>query len=175
MSSSKSERRRVRREEEEVARALGGRRTFNSGAGDEKGDGTVGRRYYRTEDGQLREVDAFAFRIENKMTRRPDYRLSAQDWEDLRNAAARSRQVPLFVVRVVHAGFPVRLVILDQAFARGLFEPGPTQGFGKTARIRVEFSYTNPPHTTHKLATNARIYELVSLEWDWFLHLLETV
>jgi hypothetical protein len=185
--SAKQLRKKVAKEETTVAQALGGRRTFNSGAGSEKGDGRV-TPTYQTVDGLPQEVGP-SFRIENKITSKPYYVLTAADWEKLVKAAAPLGETPLFTMRLTGTlGIPLRLVALELGYAQSLFfvrnDRPPDQRGVSSYRIREETfrraldeteSYVPSsalpvPHLRFRI-TRMRDNDLVVTSWDWFLRL----
>lgn len=87
MPSAKQLKRRSTRSEKAVAERLGGRRTFNSGAGLDKADGRVMGKY----------------RIENKITTRSSYTLTHTDWMMLQTAAWESCEMPIFHIQMKSA------------------------------------------------------------------------
>jgi hypothetical protein len=99
MTIQKRRKKRATLAEKKTAAALGGRRTFLSGAGDEKGDGVVPHGM-KIEDGVLSETTLFAFRIEQKTTRSDSYTLNSQDWEKILVPAEKAGQAPLFVMEI---------------------------------------------------------------------------
>lgn len=189
--SAKTYRRSVKREEEKTAAALGGRRTFNSGAGDEKGDGRVPFSYQMV-DGEPVPVSG-GYRLENKMTSKKSYRLSVKDWTKLSRAARREGEEPIFIIRVDRWDFTKRrLVILDHRFASSLFGvrgdyyqyetktlllkepvwtahagPGDLEG---PMHLRVLMLDTQAPVPG---GIGARRYDLVAMLWDDFKHYMD--
>lgn len=102
--------------EQQVAERLGGRRTFNSGAGDEKADGRVVPKY-AVSDGVVRELTQ-GFRIENKYTESRAIRLHVRQWVDLRRAALTAGETPVFHVRI-YGGYQ-ELAVIDTEVFRSL-------------------------------------------------------
>jgi hypothetical protein len=105
--SAKKQKREATNEERLLARRLGGRRTFNSGAGDEKGDGRVMGR----------------FRIESKYTNSPSYRLTGKEFYKLWYEATMAGEEPVFVVRLPIPGTlsTYRLVAIQKSYAKEIF------------------------------------------------------
>lgn len=106
--STKQRKRDSRREEAKTAERLGGRLTFNSGTGVEKADGRV------------RGV----YRIENKITDSPSYRITGAEWSMLWRIAVMAGEEPIFHVRlpVLRTAYYTRLVILAKHFAAMLLD-----------------------------------------------------
>lgn len=83
MTTTKQRKRKATRFERMGAAAVGGRRTFNSGAGDEKADArAVGR-----------------FRIESKSTSKISFNLTRTMYEDLWRVAKSAGEIPLFMIQ----------------------------------------------------------------------------
>lgn len=97
--SAKSDRRKISRHERRLSESLGGRKTFASGSGPDKGDGRV-RQKYVVADGQLTTTVRFPLRIESKVTSKDQYRLTGVDWEKIRRAATRAGEHPLFHIQL---------------------------------------------------------------------------
>lgn len=87
----------AKRFEVQIAEDLGGRRVFLSGAGDEKADVRVGRRFKKTDDGIV-PTEGRTFRIEAKTTSRSHYSFKVVDWDDVARAANRAGEEPIFAV-----------------------------------------------------------------------------
>lgn len=119
--SAKSDRKKISRHERRLATELGGRKTFASGAGDEKGDARVAQRFRKVEGG-VQTVVRFPLRIESKLTDRSAYNFSSDDWEKLSSAAARGGELPLFhiLLRGVRGVGDVELAIIREDFASEL-------------------------------------------------------
>lgn len=124
LATQKQRKRRSAKVEKAVASELGGRRTFNSGAGDEKGDAEVPHRVTQT-GGRLEDVTKMAFRIESKTTANPVYRLYQTDWLKLVQAAATNGQLPVFHIQLDTMGRPLDAVVIQQSFFRELFGIAP--------------------------------------------------
>jgi hypothetical protein len=113
--SRKTIRKTVKAEEGKLSADLGGRRTFNSGAGDEKGDGRVLRSFTRESDGVLSETQGY--RIESKITKKTSRRLSIQTWLKIEEAAKKAGEVPIFSTTFILEGSaPFRLGVVDRRF-----------------------------------------------------------
>ncbi len=118
--TAKSDRRKISRHERRVATELGGRKTFASGSGDEKGDGVVARQFIRTADG-ITVSPRISLRIENKITSHDYYTLTALDWEKISSAAARGGEEPFFHIQLTVPGIPaVELAIIRECLAHDL-------------------------------------------------------
>lgn len=190
--SKKAARRAVKREEEKVAKTLGGRRTFLSGAGNEKGDGVVPHTY-QIEDGIPIEQEEWAFRIENKMTEKTGYRLKGNDWAKHLAAARRAGETPLFVVRLgtYLRRKALRLCVLPCLEANRLLSVRiDVLQCGKSYKISerewnhavdTTEAYINGdkglvPHirfniTGQRAGRPAEEYDLVVMDFEWFKHL----
>lgn len=188
MASKKRERRDVQIEEQKIAGALGGHTTYNSGAGDEKGDGRVPHSMYVI-DGDIFERTNWAFRIENKQTGKSWYRMSTADWSKLHRAARAHDEIPLFVVRLTAAvaRAHLRLVVVPANYLNEMMKldalpptSSRTLGYRLTERRWQEAVEQSPelPHIRVELVETRRNrpdfrHDLVVLEWRWFLMLIE--
>jgi hypothetical protein len=115
--TAKSDRRKISRHEQRIAQQLGGRKTFASGSGDEKGDGRVKQKFTRT-GGGLTSTVPFPLRIESKLTSKTSYTLSFRDWEKLHSAAIKFGEHPIFHVQITVPGVGgVEIAVLTEAFA----------------------------------------------------------
>lgn len=99
MTIQRRRKKRATAAERQTASDLGGRKTFLSGAGDEKADVVVPSRVQIT-DGVLRDSSLFTFRVEVKTTRDSGYSLSSSDWQKLLVAADKAGQAPVFVMEI---------------------------------------------------------------------------
>ena len=109
--------------ERDFAAEIGGRRTFNSGAGLEKGDARVSKAY-KNVGGMIVETKP-GFRIENKTTISNAYRLSATDWATLRGNAMRAGEEPVFHIRLnLACSDEFDLVVVTRAFYESLYGEG---------------------------------------------------
>lgn len=153
--SAKSARRKITRHERRVATALGGRKTFASGMGDEKGDGRVSQRFTRTAEG-IRPTVKYPLRIENKFTSTPSYTLTGMDWFKLRDAAIRESEHPIFHITLTVAGIgKVELAVLEGGLANELglnvsdkwamIRPWPLSGPAKSFTISWNRWHGGPP------------------------------
>lgn len=115
--TARSNRKKISRHERRVATELGGRKTFASGAGDEKGDGRVAQRFAQTPTGVSRIV-RYPLRIENKLTSHARYTMTALDWSKLADSAARLGEHPLFHITLSVPGLGgVELALITQELA----------------------------------------------------------
>ncbi len=187
MKTKKGKRRAVKAEEEKLASALGGRRTFNSGAGDEKGDARV-HQTYQVVDGSPQETSEFAFRIESKTTEKVSgYRLNVKDWKKLRDAALGAGETPVFVVRMPRfLRGHLRLAVVPVSFANALLsvDKQTVSHMGKKRSFKLSEKVWNlctselprtaeqdVPHIRISIGDGSKDYDLVVLEWEWFTHL----
>jgi hypothetical protein len=99
MTIQKRRKARATAAEQKIANDLGGRKTFLSGAGDEKADVVVPSRV-QISNGVLHDSSLFSFRIEVKTTHNSKYTLSSSDWEKLLVAAEKAGQAPVFVMEI---------------------------------------------------------------------------
>jgi hypothetical protein len=181
VTSAKLRRRGVKKEEEYLARTLGGRRTFNSGAGDEKGDGRVAHTY-QIVDGAPFERSEDAFRIESKTTASEGYRLAAVEWEKLQSAALRQSETPVFVIRLGTATGPMlRLAVVPTRYATGLLKVTPhyearaTKGHRLTSNRWNQVTATpGTPHLRLLLEGTSRQHDLVVISWAYFVQQTES-
>jgi hypothetical protein len=121
--SAKSERKKITRHERRLATELGGRKTFASGAGDEKADGRVAQKF-RKVDGGMATTVRFPLRIESKMTSRTAYNLNVDDWEKLQGAADRAGEHPVFHIHLSVPGIGgVELAVVRESMADDLGLP----------------------------------------------------
>jgi len=97
--TQKQRRRRVAKNERRTNQMMGGRNTFNSGAGDEKGDGRV----------------VGEWRMENKDTDSLGYRITVDTWDKLATPAVQAGERPVLHLKLTRRnGRPLRLVILSE-------------------------------------------------------------
>lgn len=127
--TAKTDRRKISSHERRIAMELGGRKTFASGSGDEKGDGVVVRQFVRTADG-ITVSPRIAIRIESKITNKDFYRLTSIDWEKLATAAEQRGEEPLFHIQLTVPGLHrIELAVIRRGLARDLKihpeDPGP--------------------------------------------------
>ncbi|OHD24327.1 MAG: hypothetical protein A2Y38_09160 [Spirochaetes bacterium GWB1_59_5] len=115
MRTAKQRKRRASRVEAEIAEGLGGRRTFNSGAGDEKADGRVMARYAMGAGGKP-EKTSTGIRIENKTTEKPYYVMRAVDWADVWRTAVSYGEIPLFHIQLCTGSNPVDIAVVSDVF-----------------------------------------------------------
>lgn len=166
MRTKKQIRKLVTADEKKTASALGGRRIFLSGAGDEKGDGRV------------RGV----YRIENKWTQAPTYRMSGKAFHGLTRTALSANEEPVFVVTL--DDIEMKLVIIRLEFARSFgIEPKiEPEKCRSTLPISLrEFEANRVRATTavgqvsyqyaRVLGHDKRVLDVVVLSWDAFLRL----
>lgn len=113
-------RKRATQAERSTADDLGGRRTFLSGAGDEKADVSVPRQF-SVVDGVLRETTKFSFRAEVKTTASDGYTLHHLDWLAVVQAASKSGQIPIFVMKISLKSSPFTRVAIPYALFRDLY------------------------------------------------------
>lgn len=118
--TAKSDRKKIALHERRLATELGGRKTFASGAGDEKADGRVAQRYAMIGSVPSPTV-RFPLRIESKMTSRSAYTMSAADWEKLLLAANRAGEHPLFHICITVQGIgQFELALITESLAQSL-------------------------------------------------------
>ncbi len=154
--------------EREIATSLGGRLTFNSGAGDEKGDSRVAQRF-SVEGGQRVETVPIPMRIENKTTTRSLYRLHVRDWWKLRVAAGKAGENPLFHARtsctdrlrvtdviVMTKDFYVNVLSSRYGVCPEVSEEGKTTNLGREITLR-RFVLQSPEFGS---------YDLCAMPWD---------
>lgn len=147
------------RQERRVAAELGGRRVALSGAGAEKGDGRVAQRYTKTAAG-IEERVLLPMRIENKLTSKSSYTLSAEDWDKLDRSARACGEHPLFHVELSVEGVgSAQVAIIHEKLSEHLWLPTPrlwgrdreAKSFNISwARFR-EMPYCLHMHGGHKL------------------------
>lgn len=158
MKSAKQRKKIATREEQDVAKALGGRRTFASGSGDfEKGDGIVRGR----------------FAIENKTTDKNVYVLRSLDWLKIHDYAANHNLEPLFVVRVRQLVGYQRVVVIRRPYADALGaiyrrDREDIPEVSKTIRL-----YCEDLPISFRLKHMQQVYPLVALTWEYFQELAE--
>jgi hypothetical protein len=115
--TAKSDRKKIARHERQLATELGGRKTFASGAGDEKGDGRVAQRYMLIGNVPSPTV-RYPMRIESKVTSKSAYTMSSEDWDKLVLAAMRAGEHPLFHIQITVPGIGhVELVLITSDLA----------------------------------------------------------
>lgn len=179
MITPKSLRKKVSKLERRVAVELGGRKTFASGSGDEKGDGRVPQRFTQTAAGP-RTVVRTPMRIENKLTSKPHYTLSHHDWFKLYDAAVRSGESPVFHIRMTLPGVgQVEVVVLSGSWAceLGILAHLPLPTTAKPAaskQLRPMFS-SDPPLVFYMRSPflPERIHGLVICAYSTFKKKLE--
>jgi len=98
MKTPKQRKHSATKAEIEVAKDLGGRKTFLSGAGMDKADVVVGSKF-ATIDGRLQELPGLTFRIEVKTTAADSFTFKIQDWIDVVASADKAGQIPVFVIK----------------------------------------------------------------------------
>ncbi len=113
--TARKRKRRATAVERTVIESLGGRRTFNSGAGDEKADGRV-----RPSYDAAGRTSAVAIRMENKTTSTAAYRLRGVDWHDLWVAAVGAGEIPVFHIQLCTFTAPLDLVVIPIAWGSEL-------------------------------------------------------
>jgi len=168
MRTKKQIRRIVTADEKKTASALGGRRTFLSGAGTEKGDGRVNGLY----------------RIENKWTQGASYRMEGKAFHNLSRVALGANEEPVFVVAFDET--KLRLVVIREAFARsfGIFPKIVSEKCGKTLpiswrefdanRVRAKTPVGQVSYQHATILGHAKdVLSVVVLGWDDFLRLTE--
>lgn len=114
MRTTRQRRKRASRSEREVATDLGGRRTFLSGAGEEKADGRAAHRY-QVVGGQREVIDRVGFRIENKTTESTKFTLSADMWGRTWRAAMADCEIPLFHIELDILALRLALLVIPLA------------------------------------------------------------
>lgn len=98
MSETKKRIRKSRKFERDSSQKLGGRTTYNSGAGAEKGDARVPGRWS----------------VENKATDRKSFSIRSDTWETIRGIAMQRGENPVLLVQMRNRhGKPVQLAVLD--------------------------------------------------------------
>lgn len=121
MRTQKHRKRRATEVERRVAKDLKGRRTANSGAGDEKADVRVAHR--KTVSGAgVRETTTWAFRVECKTTEASSYSLNYHDWNSLVDTALHSGEHPLFFIQLSTRSQPQDLVLMQTSLYKVLFQ-----------------------------------------------------
>lgn len=120
MSTTRTRKRRATRVEKNAITSLGGRRTFNSGAGDEKGDGRVAQRYAEV-DGAVAATNIWTIRMESKTTSAKSYRLRAADFHDLWVAAMAAAEIPVFHIQLCTMTAPLDLAVIQSGLGDELF------------------------------------------------------
>jgi len=160
VKSAKQRKKTATREELQVARALGGRRTFNSGAGDfEKGDGVV----------------AGLFAIENKTTASDSYRLSGKDYQKIHDHARGKGLEPLFIINMAliqNTSLTGRVVVIRAGYAQvlGVYSAA-TEAPTATALLRASHVLEDQDHGDgFDLLGHGKVrFELCWLSWELFL------
>lgn len=109
--------REAKRFEQDLARDLGARRVFASGAGFEKADVRRRATFTLRDDGPTR-TSQLSFRVEAKTTRLDVFTFRAADWCDLVRVADAAGEIPLFAIRYLRLG--VALVVTREAFLHEL-------------------------------------------------------
>lgn len=98
MSDTKRRIRKSRKFERDSSQKLGGRTTYNSGAGAEKGDARVPGKWS----------------VENKATDRKSFSIRSDTWETIRGIAMSRGENPVLLVQLRNRnGKPVQLAVLD--------------------------------------------------------------
>lgn len=98
-NAQKRRRRQISNEERRTSKLMGGRKTTNSGSGDEKGDGrALGR-----------------WRSENKETEKRSISIKDEVWEKIMVAALRDGERPVLFLKMKNrSGRPIRLAVLNE-------------------------------------------------------------
>lgn len=122
----------ARKFEDRIACDIGGRRIFLSGAGSEKADVRLRKRYQITEDGVL-PLEETALRVEAKTTSRDIYSFRTIDWLDLDRAARSAGEEPIFAISFV--AYHQDYVLLRASFAELL-------GFPVGLPLEIKLSWT---------------------------------
>jgi hypothetical protein len=123
MTQTKHGRRKISRMERRVATELGGRKTFASGSGDEKGDGRVPQRFTKTVGGIV-PLLKYPLRIENKTTAGNAYALTTDTWFTLKRTALAAGEYPILHIMLLDTAFRLELAVLtlDLATELGLVD-----------------------------------------------------
>lgn len=141
MTQTKHGRRKIARTERRVAVELGGRKTFASGSGDEKGDGRVPQQFTKTAGGIV-PLRKYPLRIENKTTANHSYTLHADTWFTLKRAAVRAGEFPLMHLTLCDTGIRLQLAVLARDLAEELRLINPYLGTRLWRRFLAAKSYT---------------------------------
>jgi hypothetical protein len=113
--SAKRQKKLATRAEKHAASLLGARPTFNSGAGDEKGDSRV-RQTFKVQNGEIVSGPA-GYRIETKHTETGAYSLSALSWQKIETAALKSQETPIFHIKFTKALWPADIAVIPRHLA----------------------------------------------------------
>lgn len=184
MASQKIRKKRATRAEVEVAADLGGRKTFLSGAGDEKADVVVERKV-RMLDGVLHETSMLSFRAEVKTTESEVYTLHVTDWIATVHAAEKSSQIPVFVIKLSIRTAPMMFAVIQHSFFKELYSEVEmdTKDVGKktlrvTRSVRTRgWAWGACPHRRVWLQTgnqNSKKGDIVIIEYHDFLKLVKS-
>ncbi len=185
MKTKKRARRAVKAEEEKLAQDLGGRRTFMSGAGDEKGDARAAHTY-QVENGVVWEQERWAFAVESKTTSsRNGYRLNVRDWETQESVALGRGEEPVFAIRhPAHLRGFRRWAVITLSFASSLGVPYSCSDViegRRTFKINDDVwaahakahhthqgNVSSVPYLRFQLRSSTKVHDLVLMEWRWF-------
>lgn len=151
MKTTKQRKRRSRRVEKTIAQDLGGRLTFNSGAGDEKADCRVPHRYKGSAQGVV-EATAIAIRVESKTTEKSKYTMMARDWADLWRSASLQGEIPVFHIQLDTHRDPLDLAFVTSALMAEFTEDiAPSDGSSRAIVINRERGESLIPSQTVKI------------------------
>ena len=168
MHTPKQRRKLAAKAESRVAKDLGGKKVFNSGAGFEKSDVRV--------PGKLRS--------EVKHTSKNSYTFKIQDWIDLLLAALSYGEYPIFVIDIQGLR---KLAVVTKRFAKETLEFGNVDTYEDQYTAKRSFSITPKRWNRAEALTPARLgltmhynastapYELVVLPYDVVVKRLKDV
>ena len=167
---TKEIKRRTKAVERELAAELGGRRVFNSGAGEDKGDVVV--RPQVTMDGDVPHYASAGLRVESKITSKTAYSLTADTWLAVRNAS-RGGELPVMQI-ITHARRPFHCewAVMDYAVAGPLLLTCALSPKREDVRSYTISSPVRPPFGN--LGALKRItfrggYSVLIFSWDMFM------
>lgn len=183
MTIQKTRKKRATKMEANVASDLGGRKTFLSGAGDEKADVVVAKKM-RMIDGVLHETSKFSFRVEVKTTEHGHYTFHVADWLATVHAAEKAGEIPVFVIKLSIRTSPMTFAVIQNSFFKELYGEAElaTKDIGKKT-IRVTRTVRSNgwaigacPHRRLWLQTGvqgSKKGDVVIVEYRDFLQLVE--
>lgn len=163
--------------EKHASDRLGGRFTYNSGAGDEKGDSRVRLKYTFAADGSVETVIP-GYRIESKDTAKDSYRLHVKDWEIVRRNALSARESPIFHIRLRHPTTRDFAVVENVFYLACVGPAGPEPVAEGDPPLTHNVTYTallEAPLCRFTLRGAKRHHRLVLLDFEELAQRIETL